>query len=217
MQRTARVVGYVSAILSAVFSITYVIAQLAEWSGLLGSGGGPESLSTPLGVAILLTPSLLLASSFVVLLASIHEIATPEKKIWSQSALAFGIMYATMISIVYFVQLALILPRMARGDMSGVESFVFTPFDSFLYAVDIMGYSLMCISTLFAALVFTGNGIERPIRFFLTANGLLVPFLVFQMYWHSLIWIASLWAITFPGAVIALGIFFRRGDPRIKE
>lgn len=29
------------------------------------------------------------------------------------------------------------------------------------------------------------------------ANGFILPFIALQMYWHSLIWVASLWAITF--------------------
>ena len=43
-----------------------------------------------------------------------------------------------------------------------------------------------------------------------TANGLLLPFLVFQMYVHPLIWIASLWAVTLPGSTISLALLFRR-------
>jgi hypothetical protein len=84
------------------------------------------------------------------------------------------------------------------------------PFDSFLYAVDILGYTFMSVSTLFAARVFTGLGLERVVRIFLTANGLLIPFLALQMYFHQLIWIASLWAVTFPGSTWALAILFRR-------
>jgi hypothetical protein len=30
------------------------------------------------------------------------------------------------------------------------------------------------------------------------------------MYYHPLIWIASLWAVTFPGATWSLAILFRR-------
>jgi DNA-binding transcriptional LysR family regulator len=41
-------------------------------------------------------------------------------------------------------------------------------------------------------------------------NGLLIPFLALQMYFHQLIWIASLWAVTFPGSTWALAILFRR-------
>lgn len=55
------------------------------------------------------------------------------------------------------------------------------------------------------------SGLNRVVRGFLTANGLLLPLLVLQMYFHPLIWVASLWAITFPGATWALAVWFRRG------
>jgi len=202
--------GYWSAVLSTTFSLAYVFAQLAEWFGWLGSQGGPDSASTPLGIALLLTPSLLLGSSFLVLVASIHQLASPESKIWSLAALAFATAYTTLISIVYFVQLTLVLPRLARGQTEGIEMFLFTPFDSFLYAVDILGYSFMSVATLFAARVFNGDGIERVVRISLMANGLLLPFIALQMYLHSLIWIASLWALTFPAATWSLAVLFRR-------
>ncbi|HUU46527.1 MAG TPA: hypothetical protein VM118_12420 [Acidobacteriota bacterium] len=207
---STKAVGFWSAVLATVFSLTYVVAQIAEWLGWLGSQGGPESGSTPLGIVVLLTPSLFLGSSFLVLLVSIHQAAAPDRKIWSHTAVGFAIAYAVLISTVYFVQLTLVAPRMAQGRIGGIEPFVFVPFDSYLYAVDILGYSFMSVATLFAARVFTGGGLPRIIRWFLTANGLLIPFLVLQMYFHPLIWIASLWAVTFPGSTWALAIFFRR-------
>lgn len=51
-----RTAGFWSAVLATLFSITYVIAQLAEWAGLLGSEGGPESASTPFGLVMLPAP-----------------------------------------------------------------------------------------------------------------------------------------------------------------
>lgn len=203
-------VGFWSAVLATVFSITYIVGQFAEWFGLLGSQGGPESASTPLGLALLLTPSLLLGSSFLVLTVSIHQITLPEKRIWSHTAVAFATVYAVLISIVYFVQLTLVLPRLVSGQSEGIEVFLFIPFDSFLYAVDILGYSFMSVSTLFAAMVFAGGGLEGIVRAFLTANGLLLPFIALQMYFHPLIWIAALWAVTFPGSTWSLAILFRR-------
>jgi len=134
---------------------------------------------------------------------------------------AFATVYAVLISINYYVQLTWVMPRLAAGRTEGIESFLFTPFDSFLYAVDILGYSFMSVATLFAARVFTGRGIERVARMFLMANGLLLPFIALQMYVHWLIWIAALWAVTFPGATWSLAILFRRmqtgrptSDPR---
>jgi hypothetical protein len=207
---STKAVGFWSAVLATGCSIAYGIGQLAEWMGLIGSGGGPESASTPLGLVVLLTPSLFLGSSFLLLMVSVHQLSSPDRKVWSQAALAFATVYAVLISITYFVQLTWIAPRLAAGRTHGVEPFLFTPFDSFLYAVDILGYSFMSLATLFAAPVFTGKGLECVTRVFLTANGLLLPFIALQMYAHGMIWIAALWGVTFPGATWSLAILFRR-------
>ena len=215
--RSTKAVGYGSAVLATVFSLTYVVAQIAEWIGWMGSGGGAENASTPFGLFVLLTPSLLLGSSFLVLVVSIHHLASPDRKIWSHAAVAFATAYAVLISINYYVQLTWVAPRLAAGRIAGMEPFLFTPFDSFLYAVDILGYSFMSIATLFAARVFTGGGLERTVRIFLVANGLLLPFIALQMYVHALIWIAALWAVTFPGATWSLAILFRRMETSVPE
>jgi len=54
---SAKAAGFWSAGLATVFSLAYVVGQLAEWLGWLGSRGGPESGSTVLGIVVLLTPS----------------------------------------------------------------------------------------------------------------------------------------------------------------
>ncbi|MGD9403463.1 MAG: hypothetical protein PVF95_14485 [bacterium] len=209
---SAKAVGFWSAVLATAFSITYDVGQIAEWLGWLGSAGGPESSSTPLGLVVLLTPSLFLGSAFLVLAVSIHQLASPDRKIYSHVAVAFATAYAVLISINYYVQLTWVMPRLAAGRTAGMEQFLFVPFDSFLYAVDILGYSFMSVATLFAAMVFTGRGIERVAHWFLIANGLLLPFIALQMYWHWMIWVAALWAVTFPGSTWSLAIIFRRAE-----
>ena len=67
-----------------------------------------------------------------------------------------------------------------------------------------VGYSFMSLATLFAAAAFVGPGLSRTVRWFLIANGLLLPFIALQMYVHWLICIAALWAVTFPGATLSL-------------
>jgi hypothetical protein len=208
----ARTVGFWAAVSATVCSLTYVIAQFAEWFGLLGSQGGPTSSSTAFGIYVLLTPSFFLGSSFLVLTVAIHQWAAPDKRIFSHAAIVFATLYATLISTVYFVQLTLVAPRLARGATAGIEPFLFVPFDSYLYAVDILGYSFMSVATLFAAPIFSGAGLPRIARGFLLANGLLLPFIALQMYFHPLIWIAALWAITFPGAMLTLALLFQRAD-----
>jgi hypothetical protein len=130
--------------------------------------------------------------------------------VWTRGAVVFATAYMVLISVNYYVQLTLVAPRMIGGRILGIEPFLFVPFDSFLYSVDILGYSFMSVSTLFAANIFTGPGVERAARIFLRVNGLLLPFLALQIYFHWLIWIAALWAVTFPGATWSLALLFRR-------
>ena len=113
-QTTVYKIGFWSAVLASVFSIAYDLGQLAEWSGLMGSGGGAENNSTWLGLVILLVPSLLLGISFVVMMGSVHRLATSDRRIWSQTGLSFAIMYGTLICMNYFVQLTLIAPALYR-------------------------------------------------------------------------------------------------------
>ena len=207
---TASALGYWSGFLASLFSIIYIVGQLAEWFGWLGSGGGPENASTALGLVVLLLPSLLLAPSFALLMLCVHYYAPEDRKVWSHAGVIFAVIYTVMVSINYYVQLTLVVPHMMRGEIESIRPFLFTPFDSFIYSVDVLGYSFMSMSTLFAAFVFTGIGLERTARRFMIANGLLIPFLALQIYYHPLIWPASLWAITFPGASISLTMLFKR-------
>lgn len=205
-----RRLGRWSAALCSALALVYIVAQLAEWQGLLGSTGGPHASSTPPGLAVLMVPSLLLSLSFVVLMVGVHQQAAPAVRIWSHLAVVFAAMYATLVGIVYYVQLAFVVPRLLRGDADRIDLLRFRPFDSFLYAVDVYGYGLMSLSTLFAAAVFGGPGPERWIRRALLANGCLLPFLVLQVYWPPLIWGGSLWAITFPASTLLLLRYFGR-------
>jgi len=199
-----------SAISASALSIIYIIGQLAEWLGWLGSKGGPESSSTVVGIIVLLTPSLFLGIAFLLLIVTVHSYADIDRKIWGTSALVFATIYTTLISINYFIQLTLVAPHMIDGDVESVRFLLFVPFDSFLYSVDILGYSFMSLSTLFAAFVFERVGLEGTIRRFLIANGVILPFIALQNYYHPLIWFASLWAVTFPGATISLAVLFSR-------
>jgi hypothetical protein len=209
--------GFWSAVSAALFAIIYCIAQLAEWLGLLGSAGGSESMSTPFGLILLLTPSLFLGTAFAILMVSVHYYAPEDRKIWSHLGVVFATIYAVLISMTYYVQLTFVLPHLIEGNVESgqVQPFLFVPFDSFLYSVDILGYSFMSLATLFGAFVFPGRGLERTVRWFMIANGLILPFLALQIYYNPLIWIAALWAITFPGSTIALALLFRRTTPEM--
>jgi hypothetical protein len=211
LDNAARRVAFWAAIACAVTSIAYVLAQLLEWQGVLGSAGGPASASTPFGIALLLTPSLLLGSSFLVLIAALHRLAPADTRVFSQVALAFATVYATLISMVYFVQVTLVAPRLAAGDTAGIEFLLFVPYRSFLFAVDLLGYSFMCLAALFAAFALPPQiSGARTARSLLVLNGAITPFLALQMFMPELIWFAAWWGVLFPAAVMALAVMLKR-------
>lgn len=209
ISRAARTLGIASAAAACSLSLIYVVLQLAEWAGWLGSSGGPRSASTPLGLFLLLTPSLLLGPAFLLTMVCLHEAVSPARRAWSLAAAAFAASYLPLIGMNYFVQLTWVAPRLASGRTAGIEPFIFVPFDSFLYAVDILGYGLMSVSTLMAGFALGREGAEGRARRWLLLNGMLLPFITLQMYWHLLIWPAALWAVTFPAAMLSLAVLFR--------
>lgn len=205
-----RAVGMAAALSAGVFAIAYDIAQVFEWLGLLGSSGGPNATSTAGGIALLLIPSLLLGPAHVAMLAALHLALSPERKVYSLVALALATIYAALTGLVYFVQITFVAPRLAAGSMEGIELLRFVPYQSFLFAIDLWGYSLMCASALFAGLALDPGRANRFARIALLATGALVPALALQMQVPQLIWIGALWAVTYPAAALALWGYFRR-------
>lgn len=197
-------IGFWAALLSAIFAIMYIIVQFAEFANLL------EPAGSPLNLIALMAPSFVLAPSFVILMVSIHYYASEDKKIWSHIGLSFAIIYAVLILIVYYTQLFLVVPRLIEGRIEDISLLLLIPHDSFLFAIDLLGYGFMNLATLFVAFVFERRKLEGWIRRFLIANGLLAPANILWMIFQPLFYIAALWVITFPLSTIMLAILFRR-------
>ena len=111
-----------------------------------------------------LLPGILLAPTFVVLMACIHAHAAQPKKIWSRIGLSFALVYAVVILVDYFLQLAVVAPSLQAGETDGLS--LFTQYDphGLFIALESLGYSMLTVALLFAAPVFTGGRAERAIR-----------------------------------------------------
>lgn len=199
---TARL-GFWSATLSGIFAVTYVVGEVAHQLGMLGTANSPESLVARMA------PSLLLPIAFVILIAAIHACACERRRIWTTIALAFATIYAALVGIVYFVQLTVVAPRIAAGEVDQVALLAFE-FGSFMFAIDILGYTFMSLATLCAAFVFGKAGLERWIRWALLANGLLAPVIALQIFYPPLFFVAAVWLVSFPAATVTLAVWFGR-------
>ena len=110
----------------------------------------------------------LLTLTFLVVMACIHCHAPDERKVFSLVGLSFAIIYATLISVNYFIQLTFV--RQSTFDAS---IFDMTNTHSMMWVIEVLGYFFMGLSTLFAAPVFGSGRIESMIKWLFVANGIL--------------------------------------------
>ena len=151
----------------------------------------------------------LLASSFLVVMACIHCYASDERKVFSLVGLSFAIVYATLISVNYFIQLTFV-----RQSSFNVEVFAMDNPQSMMWVIEVLGYFFMGLATLFAAPVFESGRIESIIKGLFAANGILgilTPIgYAFGLPMEILLGGLTIWDVIMPFSPALLAILFRR-------
>jgi hypothetical protein len=111
--------------------------------------------------------------AFVILLNSIHNYAPLKQKILTRISLSFGIIFAALTGLSYFVQVATVRLGIIKGQTAGLEQFINVNPAAAILAVNVLGWSLFLgLASLFAAPVFSGAGLKKVIRYAFTANGI---------------------------------------------
>ena len=206
MNSTTCLIGFWAAAVSTVFGLAYVVALLANLTGAVDDG--------PWATAYQLAPSIVLAWSYMVLMACVLDAAPSERKIWGVIGFGFALMYSVLNSIVYFAELIVVLPKVLRNEGESVSVLLFEP-GAFLFAVNGLAYGFMSMAALFAAQVFALNGAEEArVRRAMLAHGVIGPFIVGAVVWPPLVCIGALWIVTFPVMGILLADLFRRGKTK---
>lgn len=124
---------------------------------------------------------IILAWGFVAMMASVNRWAPREKRVWSQISLSFAIMYAVLVSACYYTQLTVVRAGAALLSREALNLLSFNA-GSVMFAVDMLGYTLMALSTWFAAPVFTGAKNGLWLSRLCTIHGLLaVPTVVYPL------------------------------------
>lgn len=156
----------------------------------------------------LFAPSLFLAWTFVIMLISIHYYAPEESKIYSHIGMAFAILYAALVSIVYFVELSIAVPLVFQGQTYPQWLSFTSP--AMMGSIDGLGYGFMSIATLFASQVFAGSKSNRLIGWAFFANGLLAIVILSAVFVPALTLIGALGIITMPLSSIAAIRLFQK-------
>jgi hypothetical protein len=204
MGKNVMKLGMLTSILSLLFALGFIIAAVLDALNLLGVKGGPLSLFC------LMFPSFFLPFSFIMLVACLYSIAENGSKIFALIGLSLSIIYATLIVIVYYTQLTLIIPNQLNGTIQNVTPFLFIPSNSFLFGLDVLGYGIMNLATLFLAFTFNNTKIEKSIKIFLFINGILFPSNFLTAVFPQALYFDFPWIITFPLSMILLTIYFRK-------
>ncbi len=127
ISRVAARLGYWSAILTAVFCALFTVAAVLTEARLL---------SAPWHVILPIVPSLLLAPSFLVMLACVNAVVSSERQIWSQLGVAFGCVYVPLCVAAYVVELFVVQPRVLRGATGEMALLTLVRSDSVFNAID---------------------------------------------------------------------------------
>jgi hypothetical protein len=200
--KSAATIGFYCALIAFMAAAGYGVAQILQVLGFV---------VFPLDAILIYGFSLCIATPFMIALLALHYVTSGDKRFWSHAALLFAIMYATYVSLMYVVQLGVAIPMSLHG--TPIEFLTVTRY-SFFWALDGLGYICMGLATLFAVPVFARQGIQRWLRWFFLANGLLTPviaFIYFYPYFSIPLLLLGLpWLITAPGSMLLLALFFRK-------
>jgi len=205
MHASTCLIGFWAAVVATIFGLAYVVALLITLSG---------SVTGHWATVYQIAPSLILAWSYMVLMACVLDVAAPEQKIWATIGFGFALMYCVMNSIVYFTELTVVLPRVLRNE--GGESLSVLLFEpgAFLFHVNGLAYGFMSMAALFSAPVFDRRGPDARLYWAMMANGVIGPFIVGALLWPPFTVIGALWIVTFPTMGILLATMFRRAKTK---
>jgi hypothetical protein len=152
----------------------------------------------------------ILTSIFLIVITCIYYSAPDDKKILGQIGLSFAIIYATMISMNYFIQLTFV-----KFGAFNTDIFSITNPQSMMMTIEVLGYFFMGLSTLFIAPIFQSGWLEKSIRWLFVFNGILgiggaIGFAL-NLDWRILIGGLILWTIVMPITTALISYWFKTG------
>lgn len=172
--------GFWASLLSALacvtFTVCFVVIVLVNprftWSNLADYLAYRE-VANPIYAHIAQASMLAFALGYLLILNSFYDYTPDDKKVLIRTAIAFGIGFATLIGINYFVQITSVRFNLARGTTEGIEHFLQSKPDSPIASVNMLGWTVFfAVSSLCVAPIFSGGALESALYWLFMINGL---------------------------------------------
>lgn len=128
-------------------------------------------------------PAIPLFLTFTVAVIALHNCTPDRRRVFSQVALTFTAIAATLLVANYYIQIATLQPSTLRGESDGVALLTqYNPHGVFI-ALEDLGYFVLALVFIFASRIFDGSGtLERGLRWLLLIGGLVTVAAWFGMY-----------------------------------
>ena len=124
--------------------------------------------------------SMFIAFTFVIMMCGYAYFSEKQYKLAGYISVAFAVIYATIILLVYFSQLTTV--RLSELTQQAVELLDFHKM-SLMFNYDLLGYALMSLAAFFAGLTIgVQTNIEKWLKYLLMAHGVFfISCLIFPM------------------------------------
>lgn len=153
-------VGFFAALFSTGAGLLYFIALLAA----ISTGGSvypPAQGLQLLGGVV----TFIVCPALVLLMTAVHTLTPPSKKVFSQAALGFTLLFALAVSINRFSQLGVVRQAALAGQDEGISWFLAYGDHSILLGLEYLGWTWFLGLAMFcAAPLFSDGRLQKWIR-----------------------------------------------------
>jgi hypothetical protein len=160
--------------------------------------------------------SLATCSILVVLMASLHAVTPPEKRVFSQIALGFTLLFAIAVTINRFTQLGVVQQSIAAGKVDGLNWFLPYGERSVMLGLEYLGWSwCLGLAFIFAAPLFSRGTLERWLRGLLLLYSVLALISAVGFLTGSLLSLLGFvaWGVVLIFVTALLAAYFRSARP----
>lgn len=217
--------GFWAAMLTAVITAIFAVVAIAT-PARSGPFCGNACVPPPYvdvaqfipGDYLWLIPGILLAPIFVALMACIHSYSDERNRTFSRIGLSFGVIYAVVITVNYFVQFTVVMPSLQSGETQNLSLFTQYNPHGFFIALEVLAYVSLSAALLAAAPVFGGGRLALTIRW-LFALSFALAIAAFVGLWlvkHDLVDVEVTvlvidWLVLIVGGALMSRLFWRAG------
>jgi hypothetical protein len=157
-QTLAHKIGFWSALFFAILGLVLIAANIGigftgqwqAWEGLESYAAWHSSVRVNYFIVAFIA-SFLMVILFVGIMAALYSLAPAEEKILGVLGLSFTIVCVTLISVTYYTQLSLVPNSIQSGQVDELTRFVYHSPNSFVFAIDILGFFFLGLATLCVA------------------------------------------------------------------